>query len=128
MDFSSNPCHYFTIGKKKPVTLALTVLVVIEMLNALNAISDESSIFQVTPFQNLYLIAAIFASIAIHCVILYIPFFNEIFGIMPLDLKEWILVLYFSVPVVLLDEIIKVFVRNFVSTNTTHAIKHEKTN
>jgi Ca2+-transporting ATPase len=36
MDFSQNPCSYFTEGKKKASTLSLSVLVVIEMFNALN--------------------------------------------------------------------------------------------
>lgn len=40
-DFSKNPCDYFNYGKQKASTLSLTVLVMIEMLNALNAISDE---------------------------------------------------------------------------------------
>ena len=124
IDLSENSCAYFTIGKKKPVTLALTVLVVIEMLNALNAISDEQSILVVSPFQNWYLIAAIFASIGIHCVILYIPFFNDIFGILPLDTSEWLLVLAFSVPVVIIEEFIKIFVRNFIQCDA-HAIKHK---
>jgi Ca2+-transporting ATPase len=126
IDLSVNPCLYFSAGKKKPVTLALTVLVVIEMLNALNAISDESSLLTVTIFENLYLALAIIGSISIHCLILYVPFFNDIFGILPLDLNEWILVMAFSVPVVFIEEIIKVFVRNFMSNNKDHAITHEE--
>jgi len=39
MDLSENPCNYFVEGKVKASTLSLSVLVVIEMLNALNAIS-----------------------------------------------------------------------------------------
>ena len=39
MDFSENPCDYFVSGKVKASTLSLSVLIVIEMLNALNAIS-----------------------------------------------------------------------------------------
>lgn len=111
LDLSTNPCRYFFEGKRKPVTLALTVLVIIEMFNALNAISDEQSLLTITPFQNLYLIVAIFASVAVHCMILYVPFFNNVFGIAPLDCSEWLLVIYFSIPVVLIDEIIKFFCR-----------------
>lgn len=95
------------------------------MLNALNAISDESSLLTIHPFLNPYLIVAIIGSISIHCIILYIPFFNEVFGIMPLDLKEWILVMYFSVPVVIIDEIIKFFVRNLLSNKNLKAIEHK---
>jgi len=106
-----NPCDYFTIGKRKAVTLSLTVLVVIEMFNAMNAISDEASLLQMPPYKNKWLIVAIIFSVTLHCVILYIPFFNNIFGIMPLDAKEWGLVIIFSAPVVLLDEVIKLYAR-----------------
>ncbi len=106
-----NPCDYFTIGKRKAVTLSLTVLVIIEMFNAMNAISDEASLLQMPPYKNKWLIVAIFFSVALHCVILYIPFFNKIFGIMPLDAKEWGLVMIFSIPVVFIDELIKFYAR-----------------
>ena len=39
MDLQENPCNYFVDGKVKASTLSLSVLVVIEMLNAFNAIS-----------------------------------------------------------------------------------------
>lgn len=126
IDLSTKPCQYFFAGKKKPVTLALTVLVVIEMFNAMNAISDESSLLTVTIFENPYLIVAIFCSITTHCMILYVPFFNDVFGIMPLDLSEWTLVIIFSFPVVLIDECIKFVVRNCVSKRWTHSIEHKQ--
>ena len=107
----TNACDYFTTGKVKAVTLSLTVLVVIEMFNAMNAISDESSLLQMPPYKNKWLILAIFSSMTVHCVILYVPFFNKIFGIAPLDLKEWAIVVIFSFPVVLIDEAIKFYVR-----------------
>lgn len=43
-DFSKDPCLYFTWGKQKASTLSLTVLVMIEMFNAVNALSDEASL------------------------------------------------------------------------------------
>lgn len=111
LDFSANPCEYFTKGKVKASTLSLSVLVVIEMANALNALSEDNSLLVIHPFVNLWLIAAIIASIASHMFILYVPFMNKIFGILPLNLYEWKLVLAFSVPVILIDEILKFFGR-----------------
>lgn len=111
IDLSKNPCDYFTVGKKKPVTLSLTVLVIIEMFNAMNAVSDEQSLLSVPPYKNVWLLVAITFSVSLHCVILYIPFFANIFGLAPLDLSEWWLVLVFSLPVILIEETMKFFAR-----------------
>ena len=110
MDFT-NPCEYFTKGKIKASTLSLSVLVVIEMLNALNALSEDNSLLVMPPWINPYLILAIVGSIISHCFILYVPFLAQIFGIVPLNFKEWILVFAFSSPVILVDEILKFFGR-----------------
>ena len=45
-------CNYFTTGKKKAATLSLSVLVIIEIFNAMNAVSDEQSVFVVPPYKN----------------------------------------------------------------------------
>jgi len=111
INMTSDPCGYFTIGKTKPVTLSLTVLVIIEMFNAMNAISDESSLLTMPPTRNKWLIVAIISSVLSHFMILYVPFFNKVFSIMPLDLSEWTLVIIFSFPVILVDEVIKLYVR-----------------
>ena len=111
MDLSEAPCKYFTDGKVKASTLSLSVLVVIEMLNALNAISEDNSLVTMSPFVNPYLILAIASSILLHCVIVYIPFMNEIFSIHAMNQKEWIAVFAFSTPVILIDEVLKFFGR-----------------
>ena len=38
----NDPCDYFTYGKAKASTLSLSVLVAIEMFNAMNALSEVS--------------------------------------------------------------------------------------
>ena len=107
MDFSKNPCEYFTRGKVKASTLSLSVLVVIEMLNALNALSEDNSLLVIHPWVNPWLLLAIVASIGSHMFILYVPVMNTIFGIAPLSICEWKLVLAFSFPVILIDEVLK---------------------
>jgi Ca2+-transporting ATPase len=68
-----DPCTYFTDGKKKASTLSLSVLVAIEMLNALNALSEDGSLLHMPPWVNPYLIVAMLVSFGMHAVILYIP-------------------------------------------------------
>lgn len=54
---------------------------------------------------------AIVLSVSLHCLICYIGFFENIFGTVSLSLNDWILVLIFSLPVILLDELLKVIAR-----------------
>ena len=56
------PCDYFEKGKVTASTLSLTVLVAIEMLNSLNALSEDCSLLVVPPHKNMYLVGAIAAS------------------------------------------------------------------
>merc|ERR1712051_851869 len=109
--FGKAPCSYFTAGKVKASTLSLTVLVIIEMLNAFNALSEDGSLLQMPPWRNPWLIAACFGSVLTHFVILYVPFLAKIFAVCPLNLHDWALVMMFSFPVILIDEVLKFFGR-----------------
>merc|ERR1712176_1308259 len=73
LSFEKDPCSYFLAGKVKASTLSLTVLVVIEMLNAFNALSEDGSLIQMPPWTNPWLILACCGSVLLHFVILYIP-------------------------------------------------------
>jgi len=111
LDMSANPCSYFRQGKVKPSTLSLSVLVIIEMLNAFNALSEDGSLVQMPPWKNPFLIVAVMGATALHFLILYQPMLAKIFGVCPLDEHDWWLVMYFSFPVILIDEILKFFGR-----------------
>jgi Ca2+ transporting ATPase len=93
-------------------TMSLTVLVLIEMWNSLNALSENQSLIKVGLFSNMWLWGAISISISTHLSILYIKPFARIFGTSPLNLKQWLLTLALSLPVVLIEEILKLFSRN----------------
>lgn len=111
----AQPCDYFTAGKIKACTLSLTVLVAIEMFNALNALSEDGSLLQMPPWCNPWLLVAMAISFGLHFLILYVPVLAGVFSIVPLSLTEWLLVLLFSAPVVLIDEVLKFVGRVFVN-------------
>jgi Ca2+-transporting ATPase len=102
---------YFTAGKVKASSLSLTVLVVIEMLNAFNALSEDGSLVHMPPWTNPILILMTIVSVGIHVVVLYLPLANRIFEVVPLSMHDWVMVLAFSMPVLLIDEILKAFGR-----------------
>jgi len=77
------------------------------MLNALNALSEDSSLLTIGFWANPWLLVAIALSLTLHCGILYISFFEKIFNTVPLNFNDWLLVLRFSFPVMLIDEVLK---------------------
>jgi len=95
----------------RPKTVALSVLVTIEMFNALNALSENESLLRFPPWKNVWLLGAIVLSFAQHFLILYVSWFNGVFGVAPLSWAEWKLVLAVSAPVILLDEVLKLVTR-----------------
>merc|ERR1712042_123398 len=97
-----------------PMTMALSVLVTIEMLNALNSISENQSLLVMPPWINLYLLGAMALSTGLHFVILYVDCLNIVFQVMPLSGAQWVAVLKISIPVLLFDEVLKFIARNFI--------------
>lgn len=117
-NFDTDPCEYFRSGKIKASTLSLSVLVAIEMFNSLNALSEDGSLLTMPPWVNPWLLLAMSVSFGLHFLILYVPFLAQIFGIVPLSLNEWLLVLAVSLPVIIIDEILK-FVGRLTSVSRT---------
>ena len=57
------------------------------------------------PWINPWLLAAEAVSFGLHFLILYVPALANIFGIVPLSFQEWLLVILFASPVILIDEV-----------------------
>ncbi|GET85604.1 calcium-translocating P-type ATPase [Leishmania tarentolae] len=126
----SNPKCVVLENPQTARAIALSILVVVEMLNALNALSENQSLVVIRPATNKWLIAAICSSLVLHLTIMYIPFFSRLFGItalgvhvdvistanswdvlIPTDFSDWKAVLVLSIPVIFLDELLKFFSR-----------------
>jgi len=119
-DWADIDCDVFS--DPHPMTMALSVLVTIEMLNAMNSLSENQSLIMMPPWINIWLMLAIGLSMSLHFMILYVPFFNTIFHICPLNMDEWMAVLKISVPVCILDETLKFISRNYIEDNS-HQLK-----
>jgi Ca2+ transporting ATPase len=77
-----------TFQDRRPMTMALSVLVLIELLNALNSVSEDQSLLVMPPWRNPLLLAADALSLGLHFVILYVPFFASLFQLQPLNWEE----------------------------------------
>merc|ERR1712098_674117 len=109
-DFKGISCDIFQAPEA--MTMALSILVTIEMANALNSVSENQSLLVMPPWINIYLILAMGLSVSLHCMILYVDIFNVVFNISALSFDQWLVVLKFSLPVLLVDEALKFIARN----------------
>ncbi|GIK06846.1 hypothetical protein Aspvir_002498 [Aspergillus viridinutans] len=101
-------CEMFSNDMSRSAsTVSLSILVVIEMLNAMNALSSSESLLAFPLWNNMMLVYAIILSMSLHFAILYIPFLQTLFSILPLNWTEWQAVLAISAPVVAIDELLK---------------------
>ncbi|XP_040950116.1 calcium-transporting ATPase 3, endoplasmic reticulum-type isoform X1 [Gossypium hirsutum] len=104
------PCSIFE--DRHPSTVAMTVLVVVEMFNALNNLSENQSLLVIPPWSNLWLVASIILTMLLHILILYVPSLSTLFSVTSLSWNEWAVILYLSFPVIIIDEVLKFFSRN----------------
>jgi len=93
-------CEMFANDMAKSAsTVSLSILVVIEMLNAMNALSSSESLLTLPLWDNMMLVYAIALSMALHFALLYTPILQTLFSILPLNWNEWKAVLIISGPV-----------------------------
>ncbi|KAF2149818.1 calcium transporter ATPase [Myriangium duriaei CBS 260.36] len=125
--FLGTDCSIFSATPAKTAsTISLSILVVIEMLNAMNALSSSESLLTLPLWKNMILVYAITLSMVLHFMLLYTPILQGIFGIVPLNMDEWNVVLAWSAPIILIDEVLKFVERAFFMPVTETAAKHLK--
>uniref|UniRef100_A0A8I5ZYV5 P-type Ca(2+) transporter n=1 Tax=Rattus norvegicus TaxID=10116 RepID=A0A8I5ZYV5_RAT len=111
-EFDGLDCEVFEAPE--PMTMALSVLVTIEMCNALNSLSENQSLLRMPPWVNIWLLGSICLSMSLHFLILYVDPLPMIFKLRALDFTQWLMVLKISLPVIGLDELLKFIARNYL--------------
>lgn len=93
-------------------TIAFVVLSGAQLVHSLNMRSQNKSIFKIGIFSNMYLIYAILVGIALQIAVIYIPPVATLFNVIPLNLRDWLVILGLSLTPLVINEIIKLFKRN----------------
>lgn len=92
-------------------TMSFVVLAASQLFYSLSMRSSRKSIFKVGIFTNKYLIGSIIVGILLQLVVITIPALADAFGVHSLNLKEWAIVILFSLIPLAVNEIIKFFRR-----------------
>jgi len=80
----------------KAVTMAFTTVIMFELFFVFNCRSERHSIVEYNPFSNRYLVAAVALSILMQLIVIYVPFFQSLFGTVPLNLTDWFKIILFG--------------------------------
>ncbi|MFX1420686.1 MAG: calcium-translocating P-type ATPase, PMCA-type [Promethearchaeota archaeon] len=86
-------------------TMAFTMLIMFQMIMALNIRKEEHSLLGREFFRNPYLLLAIGSSVFLHIMIVYIPFFQPFFSTIGLNLIDWIVIITIGSILVIIDEV-----------------------
>uniref|UniRef100_A0A673HBM2 Calcium-transporting ATPase n=1 Tax=Sinocyclocheilus rhinocerous TaxID=307959 RepID=A0A673HBM2_9TELE len=121
-DFTGVECEVFEAAP--PMTMALSVLVTIEMCNALNSLSENQSLLRMPPWSNGWLVAAMTLSMSLHFMIIYVDPLPMVFKLTHLNVEQWMVVLKLSFPVILIDEVLKFVARNYLERKFSNICKY----
>lgn len=86
---------YYTGGKNLLLarTMAFSTIVFAQLFYVFECRSEHYSVFQLGLMTNPYLVLAVFCSILMQLMVIYVPFFQIIFKTVPLETWHWLLIL-----------------------------------
>lgn len=88
--------RYYGSTLKTARTIALSTLILSQLLHVFECKSEEKSLFEINIFTNMYLVIAVSISVIMLLSIIYIPLFSAIFHTTALNFKNWLIVIFFS--------------------------------
>ncbi len=104
MGFGTFIIYYIELAAKVPVesarSVALTAMVFFQFYQALNCRSETLSIFEMHPLSNPFLFVSMIGAFFAHLAVLYVPALQYIFRTVPLDFRQWTLIIMISITIV----------------------------
>ncbi len=95
----------------KAWTISLTTLAVFQWFNAWNCRSQIKSVFLSNPFSNKFLIGATGIVVGLQLLAVYNPFFQKVLRTVPLNGKDWLIIIAVAFSVIVVEEIRKIIYR-----------------
>jgi Ca2+-transporting ATPase len=92
----------------KAWTISLTTLAVFQWFNAWNCRSQIKSIFTSNPFSNKFLVGATGIVIGLQILAIYNPFFQKVLRTVPLNGKDWLVIIAVAFSIVIIEEVRKI--------------------
>lgn len=92
-------------------TMAFSTLVFSQLFFVFSCRSEDHSFWEISPFKNMYLIAAVTLSTVMHLLVIYLPFFSRFFQTRVLTINEWVVVFALSIWSTILVDLVR-FVAN----------------
>ena len=90
-------------------TYAFTVLAISQLFNALGMRNLDRSVFTMNPFNNRMMIVAFVVGFGLQILVTEIPFFETVFAVAELSVKEWLCLTAVSTVPIWLHEIVVLF-------------------
>ncbi|HLC22837.1 MAG TPA: HAD-IC family P-type ATPase, partial [Dehalococcoidia bacterium] len=94
-------------GLDKARTIAFTVIAAFQWFNALNARSEEKSIFRLGFWSNRWLIGGVGLAVLLQLAVIYIPVLQVWFHTVSLDIADWTVIVATSGSILVAEEVRK---------------------
>jgi len=95
------------VGLEEARTIAFSMLVAFQWFNALNARSDQQSLFRLGLLSNRLLLGGIGLAILLQAMVIYAPPFQKLFYTVPLSLEDWGVVVLMASGIFVVEEVRK---------------------
>jgi Ca2+-transporting ATPase len=92
-------------------TMSFVVLAASQLFYSFSMRSTTKSLFKVGIFSNIFLVGSLIVGMLLQLVVISVPVLAKAFGVHNLTLQDWALVLIFALIPLIVNEIIKVFMR-----------------
>ena len=93
--------------------MVVQLFVLFEILHIGNSRSETVSLFRLSPFKNPVLLVGTMTALGVHLAATHTPFLQRVLGLMPISAMEWVQLVAFASPILLVMELHKWFRRRW---------------